>query len=145
MNTNPTKTLLASAFLLIFVSVARSTNHADHLSTFNPTAFCNHAAPFKNLCTEVVHTAHGLSMTSPMMVVEASVNMAVKEAQRALAEVSFLTIGRRKNYPGMMGSVLNSCKDNYNSAVASLHNTQRILNRHGSHDNLMNELTAACK
>ncbi|KAF3334700.1 Plant invertase/pectin methylesterase inhibitor [Carex littledalei] len=132
MNTDPTKTLLTIVFLLVFVSVARSTDgrstdHADHLLTFNPTAFCKHTAPFKNLCTKVVHTAHGLSMTSPLMVVEANVNTAVEEAQHALAEISSLAIGRRKNYPGMTGSVLRSCKENYDSAVASLHNTQRIL------------------
>lgn len=151
MNTDPTKTLLTIVFLFVFVSVARSTdgrstNHADHLLTFNPTAFCKHAAPFENLCTKVVHTAHGLSMTSPLMVVEANVNTAVEEAQHALAEISSLAIGRRKNYPGMAGSVLRSCKENYDSAVASLQNTQRILSsRTGNHDDLMNELTAACK
>jgi Plant invertase/pectin methylesterase inhibitor len=80
-----------------------------------------------------------------MKVVEASVNMAVKDAHRALAEVSFLTSGRRKNYPGLTGSVLHSCKENYDSAVASLHNTLRILSGHGSHNDLMSELAAACQ
>jgi Plant invertase/pectin methylesterase inhibitor len=143
MNTNPTNTVLLAVFLLILVSVARSTNHADHLSAFNPTAFCTNTAPFKSLCTEVIHT--GLDMTSPMKVVEASVNMAVKDAHRALAEVSFLTSGRRKNYPGLTGSVLHSCKENNDSAVASLHNTLRILSGHGSHNDLMSELAAACQ
>jgi pectinesterase inhibitor-like protein len=145
MNTNPTKILLPAAFLLIFVSVVTSINHADHLSAFDPAAFCKHTAPFKSLCTEVVHTAHGFSITSPVKVVAASVNTAVKDAQCALAEVSFLTSGRRKNYPGLTGSVLHSCKENYDSAVASLHNALRILSSHGSHDDLMTELTAACQ
>ncbi|KAJ3670728.1 hypothetical protein LUZ60_008154 [Juncus effusus] len=136
--------LILALVILGFSAITSESRHLRRInrrSIFDPVAICKHAVHYSKICEEVASASP--HVTSPVGLIEASLDAAIVKAQKARVEVSSLMKAKGKDYPGIKGSTLSACYDNYDLAVDALRNSQNLVKTGGNHADLMTELSAA--